>query len=182
MIDIEHQTHLIDKDIEYLTVSDAARAFGYTNNYVARLVREGKVLGKRIGHQWLVARTSLEVFSADAAKQKVCRNEEIQKRLAEERRCATVSTLKALPHDETNAETLKGWLARDFFKAGFRPALRTLATLSVGATLALLPLTHPITRTQALLATTPADAYHTLASLAATAYHNARALNDRIEQ
>lgn len=45
-----------------LSASEAAKAFGYTGDYVARLARQGKIKAGRIGRQWFVDPTSLEYF------------------------------------------------------------------------------------------------------------------------
>ncbi len=44
------------------------KQFGYTSDYLSKLARDGKVVGNRVGRQWFVERTSLELF---LRKQKV---------------------------------------------------------------------------------------------------------------
>ncbi|MBI5405840.1 helix-turn-helix domain-containing protein, partial [Candidatus Kaiserbacteria bacterium] len=45
-----------------ITTRDAGELSGYTSDYLARLVRSGKISGTKIGRNWLVDRISLEHF------------------------------------------------------------------------------------------------------------------------
>ncbi len=47
---------------EYQSSVEAGKYFGYTNDYVARLAREKKVVGMQKGRQWFVDMRSLEEF------------------------------------------------------------------------------------------------------------------------
>jgi len=73
------------KNKKYVTASDAGKLFGYTSDYVARLAREGKVKGQRLGREWLVDPRSLEAFSKSTAVLKQRRNEELRRERKEER-------------------------------------------------------------------------------------------------
>lgn len=45
-----------------ISATEAGKQFGYTNDYIARLAREKKVAGSRIGRQWFVDTASLQLF------------------------------------------------------------------------------------------------------------------------
>ena len=62
-------SHRIDGK-EYLSAKDAGRAFGYTSDYVAKLAREGKIDGKKIGRSWFVNEHSLDSFVQSVEKSK----------------------------------------------------------------------------------------------------------------
>ena len=46
----------------YISANDAARSAGLSRDYVARLCREGKILGRRIGTHWYINDASLKNF------------------------------------------------------------------------------------------------------------------------
>lgn len=66
----------------YLPATEAGRNFGYTNDYVAKLAREKKILGTRVGRQWFVDPESLKSFIKEAKQRK----QEHAKRLRVERK------------------------------------------------------------------------------------------------
>ena len=41
-------------DEEYITVTQAARAFGLSASHLSRLLRDRKIQGMKPGHDWLV--------------------------------------------------------------------------------------------------------------------------------
>ncbi|MFA5744851.1 MAG: immunoglobulin-like domain-containing protein [Candidatus Paceibacterota bacterium] len=45
-----------------ITTKDAGEIFGYSPDYLARLARSGKIVGKRIGHSWFIDKESLSLF------------------------------------------------------------------------------------------------------------------------
>ena len=45
-----------------VTTKDASELSGYTSDYLARLARSGKIVGRRIGHTWLIDKNSLANF------------------------------------------------------------------------------------------------------------------------
>jgi excisionase family DNA binding protein len=53
---------------EWLTVKDAAALAGYNEEYVRRLIRQGKVKARKFGPVWQVGRVSLLDFLRDAHK------------------------------------------------------------------------------------------------------------------
>lgn len=62
----------------FLSSVEAGRRFGYTSDYVAKLAREGKVLGTMIGQQWFVETESLSSFIQRAKEEKRQRAERIR--------------------------------------------------------------------------------------------------------
>jgi excisionase family DNA binding protein len=49
----------------YITTQEAAQKLGYHIIYVRRMVREGKLQGKKIGQMWLVSIKSIEAYQKD---------------------------------------------------------------------------------------------------------------------
>ncbi|MDP2654953.1 MAG: helix-turn-helix domain-containing protein, partial [bacterium] len=45
-----------------ITTKDAGKLSGYTPDYLSRLIRSGKITGKKIGHSWLIDNESLTRF------------------------------------------------------------------------------------------------------------------------
>src|SRR3989344_7892682 len=50
---------------EFLSSKEAGERFGYSSDYVARLARTGKILGKKVGKTWFVQERSLIDFLKD---------------------------------------------------------------------------------------------------------------------
>src|SRR5665213_2221147 len=46
----------------YIPAADAAGISNFTRDYIARLAREGKVVGRQVGRQWYVSQESLRAF------------------------------------------------------------------------------------------------------------------------
>ncbi len=87
------------ENINYISSVEAGKQFGYTNDYVARLAREKKILATRVGRQWFVEAQSVESFikKTDNAKKVHAvsvRNERLLERADYDAGCAP---LKALP-------------------------------------------------------------------------------------
>ena len=53
----------------FISTKEASKSSGYTSDYIARLIRSGKIVGQKIGHSWFVDRDSLHIFLADKNKQ-----------------------------------------------------------------------------------------------------------------
>ncbi|MHB1163598.1 MAG: helix-turn-helix domain-containing protein [Minisyncoccota bacterium] len=49
----------------FISTKEAGESSGYTPDYVARLIRSGKIVGQKIGHSWFVDRDSFNLFLAD---------------------------------------------------------------------------------------------------------------------
>ncbi len=54
-----------------ISTKDAADISGYTSDYLARLARSGKIIGRKIGHSWFVDKESLKHFSDQQKDRKV---------------------------------------------------------------------------------------------------------------
>ena len=46
----------------YISAADAAGISNLTRDYIARLAREGKIIGKQVGRGWYVNQESLRTF------------------------------------------------------------------------------------------------------------------------
>ena len=60
---------LFEKNL--ITTKNAGELSGYTSDYLARLVRSGKIIGRRVGHSWLIDRESLTRFVGQQGDRKV---------------------------------------------------------------------------------------------------------------
>ncbi len=79
-------------DIEdFIPGSEAARIAGYTSDYIAKLARDGKVLGKRVGKAWHVSIASLNAFKEQSEREKRERNEQIRQERLREQAATAVS-------------------------------------------------------------------------------------------
>lgn len=47
---------------DYITTDEAAEISGYHVNYIRRIMRQGKVKGRKIGLVWLIERDSLQAY------------------------------------------------------------------------------------------------------------------------
>ena len=54
-----------------ITTKDAGELSGYTADYLSRLIRSGKISGKKIGHSWLVDKESLTRFLDEQGDRKI---------------------------------------------------------------------------------------------------------------
>ena len=61
----EHSRKAID---DYLTIEEATELSGYTDQYLRRMARRGRLPAIKRGHFWLVARAALEAYM-QAARQ-----------------------------------------------------------------------------------------------------------------
>ncbi len=48
----------------YMSSKEAGALLGYTHDYISRLCRRGKMLGKQIGREWFVTKEELDAFKA----------------------------------------------------------------------------------------------------------------------
>ena len=60
-----------------ITTKHASELSGYTSDYLSRLIRSGKITGKKIGHSWLVDSASLESFLKQQKDHKLDRAREL---------------------------------------------------------------------------------------------------------
>jgi hypothetical protein len=80
---------------KYYPSSAIASDFGYSVDYVSKLVREGKVAGERVGRQWYVDRQAFAQYVDEAEFQKEQRKEELSAERKRERVVATVERHQA---------------------------------------------------------------------------------------
>ena len=57
----------LDKNSEFISLSEAVTLVTYTRDYLGRLAREGKIISKQINKQWFVKRDSLINFFEHSA-------------------------------------------------------------------------------------------------------------------
>src|SRR3989344_2609836 len=69
-----------------ITTKEAGERSGYSSDYLSRLVRSGKISGKKIGHSWLVDKESLERFLSEQGDHKIDRARELAHARAREYR------------------------------------------------------------------------------------------------
>ena len=71
---------------KYISAHEAGRLFGYSSNCIRRLVREQKIFGAQISHQWFVDPESLGAFVLSVSKQKAIQSEAIKEARKVERK------------------------------------------------------------------------------------------------
>ena len=54
-----------------ISTKDAGELSGYTSDYLARLARAGKIVGKRVGHSWFIDSESLTAFLGEQESRKL---------------------------------------------------------------------------------------------------------------
>jgi excisionase family DNA binding protein len=59
--------HLMPDLAGYITTQEAAQKLGYHVIYVRRMVREGKLQGKKLGQMWVVSLQSIEDYKKETA-------------------------------------------------------------------------------------------------------------------
>ena len=84
--------------VKYISASSAAETSDLTRDYVARLCREGKVSGHRIGKNWYVNQESLSSFLLKQNYQKAARREElVRERLGEYHHLGVLPSVERRP-------------------------------------------------------------------------------------
>ena len=53
---------------EWITVQEASKISGYNEEYITRLIREGKINAKKFGFVWQVSRSSVEAYTSNTEK------------------------------------------------------------------------------------------------------------------
>jgi hypothetical protein len=53
---------------EWITTTEAVRMTGYNHEYIRRLLRTGKVVGKKWGRDWMVDRDSLLTYMQESER------------------------------------------------------------------------------------------------------------------
>lgn len=52
------------KKADLLTLSQAAKAYSYSSDYLRRLAEKGRLQAQKVGHQWLTTSEDVETFIA----------------------------------------------------------------------------------------------------------------------
>ncbi len=47
---------------DYITIEEAIRSTGYTDQYLRRMAKEGRILALKWGHLWMLHRASLQEY------------------------------------------------------------------------------------------------------------------------
>jgi hypothetical protein len=63
--------------ISFLPIKDAAKAFSYSRDYVARLAREGKIVATQVNRQWLIDSVSLQNFAEASELEQSVRKQQL---------------------------------------------------------------------------------------------------------
>ena len=58
----------IKSDRVLVSTAEACKVSGFSREYIARLLREGRIEGVKLGHDWLVYEDSLTTFLAQPRK------------------------------------------------------------------------------------------------------------------
>ena len=53
---------------EWITVQEASKISGYNEEYITRLIREGKINAKKFGFVWQVSRSSMLAYTENTEK------------------------------------------------------------------------------------------------------------------
>ena len=69
-----------------VTTKDASNLSGYTSDHLGRLIRSGKIEGEKIGRNWIVNKSSLELFLKEQKSLKTDRARDLSAMRAEEYR------------------------------------------------------------------------------------------------
>ena len=113
---------------QYLSSKEAGSISGYTNDYISRLAREGKIDATRVGTQWFVEPKSLDAFLQNALKVREARKEMLRAERKKER------TTFALPGTPVLARAMSmpsPLSARPFDFSGEHSAAHQTALLAV---------------------------------------------------
>jgi excisionase family DNA binding protein len=57
--DTEAKKHALE---DYMTIAQAIRQSGYTDQYLRRMAKEGRIYALKVGQFWLISRRSLQAF------------------------------------------------------------------------------------------------------------------------
>ena len=79
MSDVTTKDELFFEKKKYLSSKYAGKITGYTNDYIARLCRQGKMKGQVVGKTWYVEKDSLADFSIKNSKRKTKNRELLSK-------------------------------------------------------------------------------------------------------
>ncbi|KKM88427.1 hypothetical protein LCGC14_1258770 [marine sediment metagenome] len=54
---------MLSKELDFLTVSEAAELIGVTEGRVRQLLKSGDLLGEKFGTQWVITRAEVDRFA-----------------------------------------------------------------------------------------------------------------------
>ena len=91
--------------VKYISAADAAGRFNLTRDYIARLARDGKIRGRRIGKYWFVNDESLDGFLQHVNLQKEVRKRILSQKRASEYQALNNDTLPMFPDSHTSDTT-----------------------------------------------------------------------------
>lgn len=132
--------HLIFEGKRYASSIAAAKHAGYTNDYVARLCRQGKVRGKMVGKTWYVEENSFFSYLIEANKKKELNKRSLSEKRQEEYREAPKEKAPVLPPFVVETESDDEWTEsarRQARRLQYAPPARALAlSLAVAVVLA----------------------------------------------
>src|SRR4051812_29559995 len=77
--------------VRYVAAAEAGAQVNLSRDYIAKLCREGKVRGRRIGKNWFVEIDSLSNFLGQNAEEKNSRNEKLSEQRKKEYRGVDIS-------------------------------------------------------------------------------------------
>lgn len=102
----------LKEDVEnFIPIREAAKRVSYTTDYVGRLAREGKILAKRSGRNWMVELDSLKLFSLQAKADAIKKQEalKIQRRIeiATAQLVSNSEEIKVLDHTKRHIAVLE---------------------------------------------------------------------------
>ena len=63
--------------VRYISAGDSAALSGFTRDYIARLCKDGKISGRRVGKQWYANLESLQKFILGQEHARARRREEL---------------------------------------------------------------------------------------------------------
>ncbi|MBI4086951.1 helix-turn-helix domain-containing protein, partial [Candidatus Kaiserbacteria bacterium] len=156
---------------EYLPIREAGHFFGYSENYITRLAREGKIVSARVGRQWLVDPRSIREFVSGMSKQKMLRSENIRKERYAERKLKRIFKKEPPSFVGRMATTSYRHAATlDKFEPRFRALATALGALATGVTFGFVAYTQPVHDTQRMLASVWGDVIQTVDEIAEMQY------------
>ena len=187
---LEHSLHQPETGADYIPAREAGQHFGYTGDYVARLAREGRVRGRRIGHQWFVDRQSFGQFMAAATEQKALRCDAHKETRKIERKERRIISQNGVSLTERAAFASLSLARADSWQSRLRALLAALGAVAAGGAIGFLLYAQPSDAPNRLLAQSRALAramsaesvFGGLQALALGGYEDARALGREVEE
>ncbi|MCR4325218.1 MAG: hypothetical protein NUV59_00210, partial [Patescibacteria group bacterium] len=76
--------------VRYIAAREAADEAGFTRDYIARLCKEGRIVGRRAGKNWYVNPISLKSFSVEQQHARALRSKQLVRERAQEYRVSDI--------------------------------------------------------------------------------------------